>query len=123
MHPFSFDLRIPSVRTVAPLWQGKVRSNLAKVFLIRDRKAILLVIAVVELPNQGRVSIQGVKSLWGDRVVFPRLRTGDTNRWGINKIYLPPVSVPGAQSRKNDAIPQSDLTPRKLTLIQNVDIE
>ena len=65
MHPFSFDLRIPSVRTVAPLWQAKVRSNLAKVFLIRDRKAILPVIAVGELTSQGRVSIQGVKSLWG----------------------------------------------------------
>ena len=53
----------------------------------------------------GRVSIQGVKSLWGDYVVFPRLGTKDTNRWGINKVYWPPVSVPGAQSRKNDAIP------------------
>ena len=105
MHPFTFDLRIPSVRTVAPLWQAKVRSNLAKVFLIRDRKAILLVIAVVELTNQGRVSIQGVKSLWGDGVVFPRLGAGDTDRWQINLVYAPPVSVPGAQSRKNDAIP------------------
>ena len=28
----------------------------------------------------GRVSIQGVKSLWGDHVVFPRLGTGDTDR-------------------------------------------
>ena len=32
-----------------------------------------------------RVSIQGVKSLWGDCVVFPRLGTGDTDRWRINK--------------------------------------
>ena len=31
------------------------------------------------------VSIQGVKSLWGDRVVFPRLGTGDTDGWRINK--------------------------------------
>ena len=31
-----------------------------------------------------RVSIQGVKSFWGDRVVFPRLETGDTDRWRIN---------------------------------------
>ena len=30
-------------------------------------------------------SIQGVKSLWGDRIVFPRLGTGDTDRWHINK--------------------------------------
>ena len=29
---------------------------------------------------------------------------------------MPPVSVPGAQSRKNNAIPQSDLTPCILTL-------
>ena len=28
---------------------------------------------------QTRVSIQGVKSLWGDLVVFPRLGTGDTD--------------------------------------------
>ena len=27
------------------------------------------------------------------------------------EVYAPPVSVPGAKSRKNDAIPQSDLTP------------
>ena len=31
-----------------------------------------------------RVSIQGVKSLLGDRIVFPRLGTGDTDRWRIN---------------------------------------
>ena len=37
------------------------------------------------LSNGGRVSIQGVKSLWGDHVVFPRLDTGDTDRWRINK--------------------------------------
>ena len=29
----------------------------------------------------GRVSIQRVKSLWGDHVVFPRLGTRDTDRW------------------------------------------
>ena len=33
----------------------------------------------------GTVSIQGVKSLWGDRVVFPRLGTGVTDRWHISK--------------------------------------
>ena len=27
------------------------------------------------------VSIQGVKPLWGDRFVFPRLGTRDTDRW------------------------------------------
>ena len=32
-----------------------------------------------------RVSIQGVKSLWGDRLTFLRLGTGDTDRWCINK--------------------------------------
>ena len=35
--------------------------------------------------HEGRVSIQGVKSLWGYRVVFPRLGIGDTDRWRINK--------------------------------------
>ena len=30
--------------------------------------------------------------------------------------FSPPVSVLGAQSRKNDAIPQSDLTPWILAL-------
>ena len=30
------------------------------------------------------VSIQGVISLWGDRVVFPRLGIGDTDRWSMN---------------------------------------
>ena len=46
----------------------------------------------IKLPSQAflvrrsspRVSIQGVKSLWGDRIVFPRLGTGDTDRWQIN---------------------------------------
>ena len=32
-----------------------------------------------------RVSIQGVKSLWGDCFIFPRLGTGDTDRWCISK--------------------------------------
>ena len=40
-----------------------------------------------------RVSIQGVKSLLGDHVVFPRLGTEDTDRWRINKVHAPPVSV------------------------------
>ena len=50
--------------------------------------------------NIGRVSIQGVKSLWGDRIVFPRLGTRDTDRWHIN------LSVSS----------QTDLTPWILTL-------
>ena len=33
----------------------------------------------------GRVSIQGAKSLWGDRVGFPRLVAGNSDRWRINK--------------------------------------
>ena len=35
----------------------------------------------------------------------PRMGTGDTDRWRINKGLSPPVSVLGAQSWKNDAIP------------------
>ena len=59
-----------------------------------------------------RVSIQGVNLLWGDCIVLPRL--------GI--VYEPPVSVPDAQSRKNDAIPQSDLTPCILTVVVPFDL-
>ena len=51
-----------------------------------------------------RVSIQGVKLLLGDRLIFPRLGPGDTDRWQIN-LYAPPVSIPNAQSRKNNGIP------------------
>ena len=51
--------------------------------------------------QKGRVSIQGVESLWGDRVVFLRLCTGGAK----TKVYLPPVSVPGAESWKNNAMP------------------
>ena len=47
----------------------------------------------------------------GDRVIFPRLGIGDTERWRINMVYSPPVSVPCAESWKNDVIPQSDLSP------------
>ena len=42
-----------------------------------------------------KVSVQGVKSLWGACRVFPVLGTF---------VYAPPVSVPGAQYRKNAAI-------------------
>ena len=34
--------------------------------------------------GRARVSVQGVKSLWGNCVVFRRLGTGDTDRWHIN---------------------------------------
>ena len=47
-----------------------------------------------------KVSDQGVKSLWGNCSVFPRLGTQDTDRWPIKL----PVSVSGAQSWKNTAI-------------------
>ena len=43
-----------------------------------------MMLALIEQIDKFRglaVSIQGVKSLWGDRVVFPRLGTGDTDRW------------------------------------------
>ena len=35
-------------------------------------------------------------------------------------VYAPSVSVPGAQSRKNDTIPQSDLNPWTLTLFKKL---
>ena len=47
--------------------------------------SMVLAHLITWLSNGGRVSIQGVKSLWGDHVVFPRLVTGDTDRWRINK--------------------------------------
>ena len=37
-------------------------------------------------------------------------------------VYSPPVSVPGAQSRKNDAIPQRDLIPWILTLLETLQL-
>ena len=37
----------------------------------------------IKKKKKNRVSIQGVKSLWGDGVVFLRLGTGDTDRWQI----------------------------------------
>ena len=39
------------------------------------------------------ISIQGVKSLGGDRVVFPRLGTGDTDKWQINLCLCATVSL------------------------------
>ena len=42
----------------------------------------------------GRVSIQGVKSLWGDCVDFPRLGTGDTDRWRINLLLCVTCQCP-----------------------------
>ena len=70
----------------------------------------------VELWVLIRVSIQGVKSLWGDCIVFPRLGTGDTER--ANKPlfmhYLSVSLVPnlGKMTRS----PKSDSTPWILTL-------
>ena len=49
---------------------------------IEGRKKYML--KVVYKPKL-RVSNQGVKSLWGDRVVFLRLGTGDTDKWRIYK--------------------------------------
>ena len=44
----------------------------------------------------------GVLRVFGGRIeLVSRIKS----LWGITKVYLPPVSVPGAQSRKNDAIP------------------
>ena len=42
----------------------------------------------------GRVSIQGVKLLWGDPVVFPRLGTWDTDRWRINECLFVTCQCP-----------------------------
>ena len=42
----------------------------------------------------GRVSIQGVKSLGGDRVVFPRLGTRDTDRWHLIKALFSTCQCP-----------------------------
>ena len=60
----------------------------------------------------GRVSIQGVKALWGNRVVFPRLGTGDTDRWLIHNLSLSPLPNLG----KTTQSPQSHLTLWILTL-------
>ena len=67
-----------------------------------------------------RVSIQGVKSLYGDCIVFPRLGTGDTDRWRINKGRLSVYPVPNL--RKMMRSPHSDLTPWILTLAMGFQI-
>ena len=56
---------------------------------------------------RGRIELvsKEINHFGGDPIVFPRLGIGDTDRWRI-KVYLPPVSVPGAQSWKNEAISQ-----------------
>ena len=43
------------------------------------------------------VSIQAVKSLWGDRVVFPRLGIGNTDRWRINLCLCDTCQCPRCQ--------------------------
>ena len=63
-----------------------------------------------------RVSIQGVKSLWGIASFFRDWAPGTLTGGEQTKVYSLPVIVPSAQSWKNDAIPQSDLTPWILTL-------
>ena len=55
----------------------------------------------VLLTGRFKVSIQRVKSLWVDRIIFLRLGTGDTDRWGNKPGFSPPVSVPSAQSWQN----------------------
>ena len=64
-----------------------------------------------------RVSIQGVKSLWGITLFFQDWAPGTLTGGKKTFVYAPPVSVSGAQSRKNNAIPHSDLTPWILTLL------
>ena len=56
-----------------------------------------------------KLSVQGVKSLWGDCRVFPVLSTF---------VYAPPVSVPN--TGKTLQLPQSDLIPWTLTLIASL---
>ena len=66
-----------------------------------------------------KVSVQGFKSLWGNRVVFPRLGTGDTDRWQINLCLYATCQCPRHPiSEKQGDCPKvnSDLTPWTLTL-------
>ena len=50
----------------------------------RLEEAITTFIDYQEKGDEGRVSIQGVKSLFGVCIVFQRLGTGDTEWWQIN---------------------------------------
>ena len=59
---------------------------------------------------KNRVSIQGVKSLWGERVVFPRLGNGTP----LFTRHLSASPVPNLA--KTSRSPQSDLTPWISTL-------
>ena len=64
-----------------------------------------------------RVSIQGVKSIWGDCVVFLRLGTRDANRWHINLCLCATCQCPQCPISEKRGDPQSDLTPWILTLL------
>ena len=66
-----------------------------------------------------RVSIKGVKSLWGDYNVFPRLGTGDTDRWRINFCLTHQCPRCPISEKRRDP-PQSDLTSWILTLPRQV---
>ena len=52
-----------------------------------------------------RVDIQGVKSLWRDHILFPRLGTGDTDRWRINKGLFPSCQCHQCPTLENHVIP------------------
>ena len=65
-----------------------------------------------------RVSIQGVKPLWGDRVVFPRF--WHRGHWQVaNKtLFMRHLSVSAVPNLgKTTRSPQSDVTPWILTLV------
>ena len=67
--------------------------------------------------GHSRVSIQGVKSLWGDRVFFPQI--GHQRHWQVaNKpLFLRHLSVSLVPNLgKMTQSPRSDLTPWILTL-------
>ena len=54
---------------------------------------------------------------WGDRVVFPKLGTGDTDRWHTNKGLFVTCKCPWSPISKEQRDPRkSDLTPWILTL-------
>ena len=64
-----------------------------------------------------RVSIQGIKSLCEDWVIFPRLGTGDTDRWWTNLCLCATCQCPWCPITEKQRDPsQSDLTPWILTL-------
>ena len=63
------------------IWGSKKKS---KVFWWQSVSKVIA-LSLFRLEYGGtRVSIQGVISLWGDHIVFPRSGNGDTDRWLIN---------------------------------------